>query len=93
MLQVPNNIFLNLISYLIENKSCTVTMTHLSNYGQCIIGLDISWLVGQVLRQERSGHHSFGGEQKYILFCDSQCQNLTRRYTTTTIIGLSVNRN
>ena len=45
---------------------------------------DISCVVKQVLRQERSGHNSFGREQNFVSCCDIQCQNLTRHCTTTT---------
>ena len=38
----------------------------------------------QILRQERSGH---------ISYCDSQCQNLTRHYTTTITDSLCLKEN
>ena len=49
---------------------------------------DLSQLVRQMLRQEKSGHLSFGRKQNFASCCDSP----TRNYTTMTIIkgGLPV---
>ena len=46
---------------------------------------DISWVVRQMPRQERSGNHSFSREQNFVSCCDIQCQTLTRHCTTTTM--------